>query len=73
MRGNIFQKVSYAGWVWFRVYLGPERPKHFLANQLLGWILPVVEWHMSNISQNKSIIQKIKVLSTLSNRGVKVA
>jgi hypothetical protein len=53
--------------------LGPKDQNIYLANQLLGWILHVAEWHMSNISQNKSIIQTIKVLSTLSNPEVKVA
>jgi hypothetical protein len=73
MRGNNFKKFSNAGLVWFGVYFGPKDQKYFQINKLLGWLLHVTGWHMSNTSQNKSIIQKLKVLCTLSNREVRVA
>jgi hypothetical protein len=45
----------------------------FWINKMLGWWLHVAGWHMSNTSQNRSTIQTHKVLSTLSNREVRVA
>jgi hypothetical protein len=53
--------------------LGQKYQNIFLENKLLGWLLHIAEGHMSNTSQNKSIIQTHKALSTLSNHEVRVA
>jgi hypothetical protein len=63
-RVDIFQSL-----LWVR----KTKKIFFWINKMLGWWIHVAGWHMSNTSQNKSIIQTIKVLSTLTNREVRVA
>ena len=71
MRGNIFQKVSYAGLVGLEFSLG-EKDKNIFEQQVFGVVTTccrmAYEQHLS-----KSIIQTHKALSTLSNREVRVA
>jgi hypothetical protein len=71
--GTSFKRFLMRDWYGLEFNFGPASQKHFWRNKLLGWLLHVTGWHMSNTSQNKSIIQTIKVLSTLSNHELRVA
>jgi hypothetical protein len=67
-----FLRRRALGLVWLEFGLGEKDKKYFCANKF-SKLLHVAGWHMSNTSQNKSIIRTHKALSTLNNREVRVA